>query len=391
MKACPRSPGGLALAALCLAGAAWAQDVERQFPFPAATVQATLERLGAFTGSRLPSLDGFIEADNPQQAKLEHPYYEFKIEVTPEGEARSTVRVRAAVSGWYQDPDGARSGYKSVRSNGRLEKDLLDRLEAALNAPVRKAPMTAGEIAAIQKQAVEARGRITALEAQLRQLAEPTAPPQGRYVAVGQGGARVCRSRDESSALFEAMREDQFEVLDRQGAWLQVKLEGGHTGWVRSERVAPVTAWAELPAPGTRKAWDSGFVLQRETVATFSGEWPQLQGKDVLYAWARPDESVLDVTPDAKLRFAMNLFQRRYRQALHAPETGAAGMVIIFMDPAGGVAAASFADIRNLADGKLTETAFLARCSLDPRSRFFPPRTRRTAGERPADALPHSR
>ena len=64
----------------------------------------------------------------------------------------------------------------------------------------------------------------------------------------------------------------------------------------------------------------------------------------------------------------------RYRQVAHSSQDPWAGIVVIFLDQRGGVAAASIDDIRLWEDGALTQQAFLKRCSLDPPSAF--PRAR---------------
>ncbi len=101
---------------------------ERDFPYPPAAIETALRQLGAYTGSRLPSLDGFIKTERAQLPHYQRPYYEYKIELAPAASEHTIVKVKANVSAWYEDPESHQSGYQALESNGRLENDLLDRL-----------------------------------------------------------------------------------------------------------------------------------------------------------------------------------------------------------------------------------------------------------------------
>ncbi len=102
--------------------------VEREFPFSLPAVKAALDNIGAYTGNRLPSLEGFAEVGRINLKDYQRPYYEYKIELDPKGDNKVVVRVRANVSAWYTGPDQPEAGYRGLESNGRLENDLLDRL-----------------------------------------------------------------------------------------------------------------------------------------------------------------------------------------------------------------------------------------------------------------------
>jgi len=62
--------------------------------------------------------------------------------------------------------------------------------------------------------------------------------------------------------------------------------------------------------------------------------------------------------------------------ATHNSQNKLAGLVVIFLDQEGGVAAASISDIRRWLDGDLSNAAFLRKCSLDPPSQFTLARSR---------------
>jgi hypothetical protein len=46
------------------------------------------------------------------------------------------------------------------------------------------------------------------------------------------------------------------------------------------------------------------------------------------------------------------------------------GIVVIFLDQRGGIAAATLEDIAHWTDGHLSQAAFLKKCSLDPPGAF---------------------
>ncbi|PYX08519.1 MAG: hypothetical protein DMG88_09985 [Acidobacteria bacterium] len=70
------------------------------------------------------------------------------------------------------------------------------------------------------------------------------------------------------------------------------------------------------------------------------------------------------------MRFAESIFRERYREASHNSQNSVAGIVVIFLDQRGGVAAAALDDIAHWADGSLAQAAFLKKCSLDPPGAF---------------------
>jgi hypothetical protein len=133
---------------------------------------------------------------------------------------------------------------------------------------------------------------------------------------------------------------------------------------------SPAAPDAAPPEEGPKQTPTPGVTVIREMVSTFSGDWPRLSGKQALYVWARAEGSSLNVQARKKLPFAQSIFMRRYREETHSSGPAVCGIVVIFLDQAGGVAPASMDDIRLLADGSLTPRAFAKRCSLDPPTAF---------------------
>ncbi len=108
-----------------------AQDngVERTFPQSKAAVEKVMKELQPAVAGRLPVLDGFATStsDHPLD-RFQRGYYQSKFQVTASPSGGSIVRVSVQVTAWYADPVAARSGYRLLTSNGRLEGDLLDQL-----------------------------------------------------------------------------------------------------------------------------------------------------------------------------------------------------------------------------------------------------------------------
>src|ERR1700730_9963633 len=74
-----------------------------------------------------------------------------------------------------------------------------------------------------------------------------------------------------------------------------------------------------------------------------------------------------------KLQLEEHIFRERDRETAYDSRNSVAGVVVIFLDQRGGVAAASLEDIRFWAEGRLTSTAFIKNCSLDPPGAFGNP------------------
>ena len=361
---------------------------EREYAASSATVKAALEQLGAYRGSRLPTLEGFIQTERIELDHYQRPYYEFKVDLIPSASDQTLVRVKANVSAWHADPKEAQSAYHSFESNGRLESDLLDRLSEYLDkhkATSADADSLTKQITAVRQQRLEVERHISERENQ------PQPPPatggSAQYVSLSK--PRVFKAPDEhSSILLRAQSEDEFEVLERRGVWLRLGLGENRSGWVKSSQVLPKPTSATASAVRDEA---TAFTVIREVSSSFSGDWARLKGKNVLYIWARPEGSSLNVKAGKKLRFAQATFSERYRQAVHGSQAEPEGIVVIFLDQQGGVAAATFADIGLWVDGAITAPAFLNRCSLDPRSAFVGASRPSDAGKMKSESSPRSR
>ena len=101
----------------------------RSFSKSAEEVECALKDLQAYSGQKLPIVDGFVATGDKPLNQYERAFYQFSIDVLPGASSGTIVRVTAKITAWYADKDPAKSGYQVLPSNGRLELDLFDRLE----------------------------------------------------------------------------------------------------------------------------------------------------------------------------------------------------------------------------------------------------------------------
>jgi hypothetical protein len=91
-------------------------------------VEAALRGLQAYAGQKLPIVDGFVAMGEQPLDRYEHAFYQFSIDLVPNGTDSTVVKLSAKITAWYADPDPSKAGYQVLPSTGRLELDLLDRL-----------------------------------------------------------------------------------------------------------------------------------------------------------------------------------------------------------------------------------------------------------------------
>jgi hypothetical protein len=389
----------------------WAQGegsnaVHRTYPYSVDAVQKALQRIGGFGGGKLPSVDGFVSAAADQLERYDHPYYQYRVHLKPVDTNHTVVSVEAKISALYSDADPARSEYHALASNGRLESDLHDRLQESLRsslatpasgqpdtkapiatpAPVGAKPSSVASASQEQLDAVLAerqsvRERIAALQAQIEHLRPGDHKPSNsaKLASVKRSGVGVMsRQNFGGPVLFRAQAEDEFEVVQLESGWAQVRLGPDSTGYIQGDElnlppgiVEKTQSAASQPAPkGTPGSPDLGFSVSREDVTVFSGEWKRLSGKKVLFVYAQPRGLLSDLAnEDAKLGYAKRIFESRYR-SISQSKTEVEGVVVVFLGSRGGVAAATLADIRQWVEGGLPDAAFVSRCSLDPAAEF---------------------
>lgn len=101
---------------------------ERNFGQSEVMVRKALQQMQGEMSGHLPVLDGFAVASEHPFERYERAYFQATVQVSPGANGGSVVRVSAKVTAWYEDPQKAHSGYELLRSNGRIEADILDQL-----------------------------------------------------------------------------------------------------------------------------------------------------------------------------------------------------------------------------------------------------------------------
>ena len=121
--------GGILCLLLTAAVLPQAVPYARTFQKSAEQVEDALKDLQAYSGQKLPIVDGFVATGDKPLNQYERAFYQFSIDLLPGTAGGTIVRATAKITAWYADKDPAKSGYQVLPSNGRLELDLLDRLE----------------------------------------------------------------------------------------------------------------------------------------------------------------------------------------------------------------------------------------------------------------------
>jgi hypothetical protein len=404
----------VALLFFLVASLAIAQAVPyaRTFPRSKAEVELALKDMQASAGQKLPIVDGFVGAAPQPLDQYERAFYQFSIEVLPGTSSDSAiVQVSAKITAWYKDKDPAKSGYQVLSSNGRLELDLLDRLDekfgnkpapgsaralatSGISAPAPKLnlgndqnllagsghpippPEGTAELNKLHaaREAEEKRMRSLNTELQsLEEIKKNQAHPVNLVTVTKAGAPVLARAGDESRLLFKASANDEFEFLDVEGEWVHVQISGVSRGYLRRNSL-------QLPELIARRLEQSAgaeagtptppFRVTREETGIFPGDWGALKGKTVKIYTVQPASSdPKETNARAKLRFASSQM-REFVSESPAGAPSPEGVVVIFDSADGGLAAATTAGIQQLASGSLQEDAFWKQAYLDPPETF---------------------
>jgi hypothetical protein len=402
----------LSLILLAMCAYVWPQSedsaaVERTYPFTVDAVQKALQRIGGFGGGKLPVLDGFVTSTDPEL--YDHPYFQYRVHLKSVDLNTTVVSVEAKISALFVNQDPEHPEYHALPSNGRLESDLHDRLQQALRGMTASPPLqqkkdavppaqqpaevantkssssstsAQAQLDAILAERQSVREQTASLQTQIDQLKASDHKPANyaKVASVKRSGVGVMsRENFGGPVLFRAQAEDEFEIIQLQSGWAQVRLGGDSTGYIQGDELSLPAGMVEkpadspaakAPAPAAVPQVDLGFSVSREDVTVFSGDWPRLKGKKVLFVYAQPRGLLSDmVNEDAKLGYAKRIFESRYRSVSQS-KTDIEGVVVVFLGSRGGVAAAALADIRQWIEGGLADEAFVNRCSLDPPAEF---------------------
>ena len=397
------------LASLAHETPAQAIPYARNFPMPRPQIEQALKDLQAYSGQKLPVLDGFVAPAEKPLDRYERGFYQFSIELLPGDAGGTIVRLSAKITAWYADRDVTKSGYQVLPSNGRLELDFLDRLEekltgkpvasasptanspqapqpkldlsgartaATMAAPLPQAAQEPDEMALLRNQRIASEKRVQQLTAELQNLQElqrTQAHPRNLVVVKKSRTPIYAKNADSSRVLFEAAANDEFEFLDEEGEWIHITISGDSRGFVRKNSVELPEGLAgrSQSAAGPEEKF-TGFRIEREETGDFPGDWKPLKGRKVKIFTVQPlSQNPKETGPTARLNYCLALFEKGFREgsaANPAPE----GVVVIFDAADGGIAAATSANIQKLASGDLKGETFWQQGYLDPPDAFTP-------------------
>lgn len=446
VKRTPRAAvhfGTLLLAVTFVAACVGAQAApyQRTFTSPVSDVERVVRNLRPSSSGRLPTVDGFVQANDLPIDHFERGYYEctFQVVATPSGGA--TVRASTKITAWYNDPTPGRSGYHILVSNGHIENDFLDQIQEALGPSSVPKPSGSSAIAPAPKSntapappvssgGLRPQTRLDPAASDLGEsssnksgvpgdfssapsaVAEPVAPPLSSgenlesvklkraavekrsqelsadiknfedilhnqvrpadLATVKKAGTHVFSKPAEGSpVLFSADAEDEFQVLELEGAWVHVQISGSSRGWIRRGQLDLPAEFKDSPAETGDPAPAAAalFNISKDETTTFGGKWAPLASKKVRVIWLEPASPAATSTARENLTFARALFEKTYRE-LKSSSAAVDGVVIVFDSADGGQIAATLSSLKQLADGAIPESAFWKQCSLEPPESF---------------------
>lgn len=380
----------------------------RSFEQPRAQVEQALKDLQAYTGQKLPLLDGFVAPTEKPLAKYERGFYQFSVELLPGNQNGTVVRLAAKITAWYADRDVTKAGYEVLPSNGRLELDFLDRLQekltgkavdapatsvqspqpkldlstertaATMAAPLPQKNQTPDEIATLRGERVASEKRVQQLTAELKNLQEikrSQAHPQNIVVVKRAGAPIYAKNVDGARVLFQAELNDEFEFLDAEGDWVHISISGDSRGYIhRADLEIPEAIAARLRSagPGGLEAKYPGFRVEREDTSVFPGDWAPLKGKTVkIFTVQVTSDNARDTGAAQRMKYCLALFEKGRSEAAGAapaPE----GVVVIFDSADGGIAGATISNIERVSSGVMARDAFWSQSYIDPADMFQP-------------------
>jgi hypothetical protein len=384
----------------------------KTFQRPQADVEAALKELQAYSGQKLPIVDGFVgTADHPLD-RYQRAFYQFTIDIFPNTASATIVRLTAKITAWYADPDPAKSDYEVLPSNGRLEMDMLDRLSEKfgvrsglvlprntnLVAPKPKidaagtylpespaVPFGGGksaagnseadETAALRVRRLAEQKEMAALKSELESLQEAQhnqVHPHNLVTVKKTGTPILAKPLEGGKVLFGAAAYDEFEYIETQGDWLHIQISGVSRGWLRRSQVEPMETHGTIvvPVDEPAKASAGGFKIIREDDEPFPGTWAPLKGKPTKVYWVQPAASpTAETSAVDKREFAKGLL---LRAAKDSTQSNSQGVVVLFDTPDGGQVSATFATLHEWTAGKIDDQTFWQQSSVDPPELFEP-------------------
>jgi hypothetical protein len=367
-------------------------------------VDQALKDLQAYSGQKLPIVDGFVAAGDLPLDRFERAFYQFSIDLVPGNSSGTIVRLSAKITAWYADKDSAKSAYHVLPSNGRLELDLLDRLDEKLggkllssatnslsnsriSAPKPKldlsntslAAPSKGDSSASTEEIASLRAKREAEEKRMRELNEELqslqeikqnqARPLNLVMVRKSGTPVMAKPAEGSHLLFRASENDEFEFIEAVGEWIHVQISGPSRGYIRRSNLdLPEYIAARLKSLNGTAAEEKPavFRIEREENSLFPGDWEPLKGKMVkIYTVQLVSPDSEETGPRTKLAFAGTLIQKNAAE-IQAATPALYGIVVIFDSADGGIVGATLANAKQFEDGTLSSDDFWKQCYLDP-------------------------
>jgi hypothetical protein len=406
---------------------------QQTFPVSVAEAKAALQTVSATSRGRLPTLEGFVQPGEEPMDRYDKGYYECTFQVLAAVGGGTIVRATAKVTAWYSDADAARSGYRVLVSNGRLESDALDRVAEKLSpraqngsigttaiiAPTPPSPKAAASNAAPPSGDALVPLRLGSASAAIGAATKaphvtPDAesnPPSGmgaesvkaqqaanerkslelsNYIknleeiqrnqshpadlaAVKNSKTPVfAKPAENTQVLLNADAQDEFPILGVDGTWVHVQISGLSRGWIRRSQLEMPSDFAASAASPTENhsAHDVIFKVANEQTIPFSGSWEPLKGKIVRIEWIQPANPATSTSKTEKLAFAKSVILKTYEK-MHESTQPAEGIVVVFDSADGGQIEATLSSVKGLASRGISDAVFWRQCSLDPRESFL--------------------
>ena len=399
---------------------------EREFSRSKPDIEKLLRNLQSPAGARLPILDGFVIPALQPLERYGRAYYQYSFDVLALNPSQCRVRATAKITAWYEDPDPAKSSYQLLRSNGRLEQDILDRLAeadaatptttvtaaspattpkpatahsdaaskpipalssenaandaAGFKFPTPRASLPTREESAAsskppnpdERHTQQLRNQVKDLEEVLRNQAHP----DNLLVVKHPHTPVAARPSAAADVVLYADKGDEFQVLDKLGSWVHIQVSGIARGWIQHADVElPNNAEGASASAANKPPSQEPFALDREETAVFPGNWEALRGRTVRIVWVHPSADTANSDARERRAYAQSLF-RATLPHLAESSPAADGIVIVFDSADGGMAAATSATLKNWQSGSLSDAEFWKQCWLDPPEAFGTPQRR---------------
>ena len=420
----PLCLGALFYSSLLCGGFVLAQNeiYQRTFPVSVNEAKAAVQAASATSKGRLPTLEGFVEQNEQPIERYEKGYFECTYQVSAASGGGSLIRATAKITAWYSDPVAARSGYRVLISNGRLETDTLDRIADSLmpnsalaSAPSPRSPAP-GDFRRSAQPVAPAPGIVTnrsAASTIASAAHSPILPPFSLPAGANFDTIKAMRAADEkksqelgtlisnleeiqrgqshpsdlaavkksktpifakpaenSAVLMIADAQDEFPILALENTWVHVQISGMSRGWIRRAQLEMPSGFAQAAGGSAAENSAGGgaiFKVAKEETRSFSGNWPALKGKPVQIEWVEPANPAAATSRQEKLAFAKSVFLH----GLPSSPQNTEGFVVVFDSADGGQIAATLSSVKALANRTLTDSAFWRECSLDPPESFL--------------------